>query len=388
MKQKKQTIFISLILAIFILVTSIYFSTLAAEYQRGKQEAQSTLSLITRETSDALRQNSSDPKALENSFIKCIKNYSSIASITLKSNSRTVFSYPASVENGGLQIPFSLTKTTSLYDGSNGTFALTVTFYLLKPSSIYKKGLIAFCCITAGIILCFIYLSFVTFKKIKDVPEKENKLFEGLSEKEVIEESQKDLDNDFNNIDLSLPVNENENISSENASSENISSSPMTSFKWESQMEERVSVLAKKAEEDQMELSFFIVRIPFINWQHPQVNAMKSLIRETFKNTENIFTYKEDGFAALMPEMNIDKAIYLADALQIAIVAILAKSGLDFSVGIGISSVSSRIVSAERLITEAEQAVFHALEDKSTPVVAFRVSAQKYREFIAASGKN
>ena len=49
---------------------------------------------------------------------------------------------------------------------------------------------------------------------------------------------------------------------------------------------------------------------------------------------------------------------------------------------IGISSVSSRIVSAERLITEAEQAVFHALEDKSTPVVAFRVNAQKYREYI------
>lgn len=382
MKQKKQTVFVIIILAIFILVTSIYFSSMFSEFQRGKNEAQTTFSLITRETSDAIKKNSTDRKALENSFINCIKSYSSIASISLKSNNRIVFSYPASEknsDNSAKQIPFSITKTTELYDNSNGIYSLTVTLYLLNPSSIYRKGIIAFCCIIAGVIICFIYLSFGTFKNSNN-PQN--------AEKETIKNFETKVEKDLDNIDLDISLDKPAETADNGSKKEEdltVSSSPMTSFNWESKLSERLSFLTKKAEEDQMELSLFIVRIPFINWQNPQVNAMKSLIRETFKCEENIFTYKEDGFAALMPEMNIDKAIYLADALQIAIMSILAKSGLDFSIGIGISSVSSRIISSERLLSEADQAVYHALEDKSTPVVAFRVNAQKYREFIAQS---
>ena len=53
---------------------------------------------------------------------------------------------------------------------------------------------------------------------------------------------------------------------------------------------------------------------------------------------------------------------------------------------IGISSRSLRLISVDRLKTEAEQALLHASEDVDSPIVAFRVNPEKYRKYI--SGKN
>ena len=45
----------------------------------------------------------------------------------------------------------------------------------------------------------------------------------------------------------------------------------------------------------------------------------------------------------------------------------------------------NELISGERLITEAEQAQKHAEEDATSPVIAFRVNPEKYRNFILNS---
>ncbi len=425
MKQSKQTIFITLILAIFILVTGVYFSSLISEFKNSKADSQNQISYVVRSVSDALQNTSNDKNKFVNTILDCIKESNSIAALTVKGKGSLIFSFPTDSSKAS-SIPFSITKTTVIYDSSNNAYNLTVTLCLLKASSIYKKGLIALGCIVFGIMICLFYLSSSAYRnmpsEIDIVPETE---IEKNYKKKLLEQEKisiKKNDDDFNRIDTTLPV-ENEKTSfkpilpatkeeidsaepveelsvsqsitiptyekqPEKTETENDNSeiqniySPMTSFRWESKFEERLTALVKNAEEDQMELSLFLVRIPYINWNNTHINALKALVRETFHSDENIFSYKEDGFAAIVPEMNIDQSIAIANKLHVSMTSILAKAGQDLSSGIGISSVSSRIVSAERFIKEADQALLHALGDKSSPVVAFRVNAQKYREYI------
>ena len=66
----------------------------------------------------------------------------------------------------------------------------------------------------------------------------------------------------------------------------------------------------------------------------------------------------------------------------------LNKTRTDTRPLIGISSRSLRLISAERLKTEAEQAVEHAATDNESPIVAFRVNPEKYRKFITEEKKD
>lgn len=419
MKQSKQTILITLILAIFILVTGVYFSSLISEFKTSKADSQNQFSYIVRTVSDSMQNYSNDKNKFVNSILECIENTNTVSAITVKSEKSLLFSFPADVSKA-TSIPFSITKSTVIYDKANKSYTLTVTLCLLKSSSIYKKGLIALGCIVFGIMICIFYISSNAYKNITSetevIPETEMEKNYAKKLHELELKLNKINDDDFNKIDSTLPVtsesetaslnNENESTASleELSVSQSITIpaddktaektenntvpetqniySPMTSFRWESKFEERLTTLVKKAEEDQMELSLFLVRIPFINWNNTHINALKALVRETFHSDENIFNYKEDGFAAIVPEMNIDQSIALANKLNVAMTSILGKAGMELSSGIGISSVSSRIVSTERFIKEADQALLHALEDKASPVVAFRVNAQKYREYI------
>ena len=49
---------------------------------------------------------------------------------------------------------------------------------------------------------------------------------------------------------------------------------------------------------------------------------------------------------------------------------------------IGVSTRSIRMISAERIITEAYEALKHAHEDEENPIIGFRVNAEKYMEMM------
>ena len=74
--------------------------------------------------------------------------------------------------------------------------------------------------------------------------------------------------------------------------------------------------------------------------------------------------------------MNVDEALNLADKLYHDICNIINGNNCR----IGISSRSIRMVTGDRLILEAEQAIEHS--DQSSPVIAFRVDSEKYRQLM------
>lgn len=76
--------------------------------------------------------------------------------------------------------------------------------------------------------------------------------------------------------------------------------------------------------------------------------------------------------------MDVDSAISFADKLYNDISNIIENK----KCYIGITSRSIRMVTGERLMLEAEQAVEHAIEDKDSPIIAFRVDSDKYRQML------
>ena len=54
---------------------------------------------------------------------------------------------------------------------------------------------------------------------------------------------------------------------------------------------------------------------------------------------------------------------------------------------IGLSSRSGRLIDADRLIFETNEALEKALTDPSSNIIAFRSNPEKYRAYIASQGK-
>lgn len=134
------------------------------------------------------------------------------------------------------------------------------------------------------------------------------------------------------------------------------------------------------ADED---LTVFVIRIPGVSRESEASQKICEFIRQMDGIQDFAFEYKNDGFILIMPTIDIDYGLQLSENLHTGIVSILESLGYEGLCYIGISSKSVRIITGERLIREAEQALFHAQEEENSPVIAFRVDPTKYREYLA-----
>ena len=113
-----------------------------------------------------------------------------------------------------------------------------------------------------------------------------------------------------------------------------------------------------------------------------------AILEGSFNLTYGQNFLSEEGFAAIMQHSDIDTAMQNAEVLHSDIASALKASGQDSKPLIGISSRSLRLISAERLKNEAEQALIHAEEDPNSPIIAFRVNPEKYRKFIGGQDED
>ncbi|MFA6936695.1 MAG: hypothetical protein WCQ67_00525 [Treponema sp.] len=432
MKKISIKIFSLIISSIFVLTIGVFVISLAVEFNSGKSKSQTQFTTVTRNISSLLQSNEINSNNFSKEFLKCLGDVSNVSSISLKDKDSVILSYPKK-ENSSSSF-FIRTYSTTV-----NSYLLTASFYLLKPSSIFYKGRICFLIILAATLSCVLFLiiysmnnnstndsySLDTNEDDKNRPNLNSPFTSEkiISNKNILDE----IDNDFNNIDTTIPIDDKKNeegsddlsdikemipeeISSEDSAQENADKeeSKAATFEQKNKAEEQeeqlenstelssdvfgensnmISKLQKElviAASSEQDLSLFTIRIPCIDWKNKTSSEIKSFITATFKYNDLIFDYKDDGCIAIMQNTNIDKALQIGEDLHIALTSILSKSGMNLSIGIGISSRSIRLISAERLANESEQALLHALEDKDSPVIAFRVDPQKYREYLAA----
>ena len=440
MKQKNTIIFTSLIAAIFFLTVCVYITSLVVEYNRGKIDSEECFTNLTHEIATACKTTIPGTPAFSQAMDQAVLNDASIAYIDLKTNDQLLFSYPSDLSSSNqTRSTFIRSYSTSISASDGSLLIFTAALYLLKPSSIFYKGRIAFLIILAATIAAFIYLILLSKssdnanesidKKTDDIiasvqdfdtptnPESkesestETETADNSFEPESIIPTASDIDtvsNTVTDIDTThepeqeqrkddmtaapsdptfSEVNEEEVVESEeDEHSEDTKGlfSPITGFGWESYMTTRLDSELIRAASSEQDLALFTIRIPCLDRSCQAAKEIDKLILDTFKFKDLVFEYKEDGCTAIIQNVNIDQALVIADNLHIALTSILAKAGLDSIAAIGISTRSLRLISGSRLAAESEQALIHAFEDKESPVIAFRVNPEKYREYLSS----
>ncbi len=159
--------------------------------------------------------------------------------------------------------------------------------------------------------------------------------------------------------------------------------SPSSGFGWESYLATRLESELVRAASSEQDLSLVIIRIPSMTKESACYKDICKVLLDFFQFKDFIFEYKQDGFAAIIQNKNVDQAMESAELLYTDIMSVLDTADCGTKPLMGISSRSLRLISAGRLKTEAEQALLHAGDDSDSPIIAFRVNPEKYRKFIS-----
>lgn len=207
-------------------------------------------------------------------------------------------------------------------------------------------------------------------------PVEEDKISEEIEASEI-NEYKTQLENDEV---LPLPSDEIKpmNIEVENNSPAGLFS-PVTGFGWESYLNTRLDNELNRATASESDLSLFIIKIKEVSRESDITKKICGYLTTQFQFKDMIFEFREDSYVALKIGTSIDDAISFANKLLLDIDNILNGFGKCY---IGISTRSVRMVNAERLVNEAEQALKHAEQEADSPIIAFRVDADKYRKFL------
>lgn len=163
--------------------------------------------------------------------------------------------------------------------------------------------------------------------------------------------------------------------------------SEKTGFGWESYMLTRLDSELVRAASSEQDLSLFTIRIQDLTWFSEAGKEIAEFIKTIVNFPDLIFEYETDGCTAILPNTHIDQSLKTADDLYTGITEILQEYGFSNKIGIGISAKSLRMISGDRLANESQEALKHAFQDETSPIVAFKVNPQKYRSFLAAQSE-
>ena len=211
-------------------------------------------------------------------------------------------------------------------------------------------------------------------------------------------EDKKDEDNqdeNENKVSVSLPDYETpvtiENLEEkekhedeESAVSDNAEGSPsglfnpITGLGWESYLDTRLENEINRAISSEIDISVFIINIPDMERNSEESKKVSDYLTLQFQFKDLLFEYKNDSIVAIKISMILDDALNFADKIHAEISQIIEQKDCY----IGISTRSIRIVSGERLLNEAWAAVEHAKQEEDSPIIAFRVDAERYRQFL------
>ena len=174
--------------------------------------------------------------------------------------------------------------------------------------------------------------------------------------------------------------NDAENTPASDSSESNPSGlfNPVTGLGWESYLNTRLENEINRAISSEIDISVFIINIPNLERESEESKKVSEYLSLQFQFKDLLFEYKNDCIVAIKISMNLDEALNFADKIHADISQILEQK----QCYIGISTRSIRIVSGERLFNEALAAVEHAKNEEDSPIIAFRVDVEKYRQFL------
>lgn len=158
--------------------------------------------------------------------------------------------------------------------------------------------------------------------------------------------------------------------------------SPATGLKLQSALSEMLDEKIKKSLEEKNELTLALLKINGLDRGNTISNALVEILKKNIPDANEIYEYQTDGYAIILQNEDLTSCADIFDKIYEKLTSYLKSNNSTNEVVIGLSSVSGRTLNSKRLITEADQALNHALEDPDSPIIAFRANPEKYKEYL------
>lgn len=405
MKHNAINFFSVLILLVFAGAIFYFFNTIHTDYKNGLSRSEEIFKEIS----------SSAENSPEQIKPEMFTGKDGILSAKYSRNNRTLIAFPDE-QTSSQVINSKLVKVfyKTIVSGED-TYELKIAVYILRPNVIYNAARNSFIIILAATLVTIGMLIFVSAKK-KVSNEEETKnddinLDEEFNIKDETpaaetaenqEENKEENENSFENIEnieeIEIPkeeiISEPESESSENLEPQKedsveeeipsdayynehkIMQDAQDSSENSYSLKERINFELTKAASNEQDFSVLLLEIK----DSSKFADIEKFLTDNY-GKENIFNYKENTFALLKENTNIDEAEDKAALIENSIRTLYEEPNL----AIGISSRSIRTITADRLLAEAEEALNHANNDPDSKIVGFHVDVEKYREFVENS---
>ncbi len=435
MKRKTATFSICIFI-IYILTVLLLGTSLIMEYTRGQTLCEDRFNTLTRDTASAAALAEPGTPLFAEGFKSAIGTVDDIAVVQLSADGTLIFSYPADVSRVPAGSSFFVRSFSTELNTKNSTLRLSAVIYKISPKTIFTRCAIAFIIILIATFAVVLYMiatsgeketdaaTFVDQNKAKtesdrdstedlnagektkkhsekEEPFAEEKLdVKEEPEQEEIQEEDEPEENgdDQSPVDDQSPADdqspdfEPEAVSAEpekpQTAVETGLFSPTTGFGWQSYMKPRLESELERAAASDMDLSLISIRIPGLPANTDCSREIEKAILSTAGFKDLVFENGPDGYSVIMQELDIDAALRRSEELYDKIERELAYENLSIKHAIGVSSRSLRLISADRLTNESEQALAHALKEEGKRIIAFRVNPDKYRNFLLSGNTN
>ena len=400
--KKSFTIIYSIIAGLIIIFAISFFAVnLYNENTHGELRTQVRFEKMANAVNTAVSKQNISTAELTRQLQNAIGDTKDFSYIKIVSQGKTIYVYPenfSDADDTQSNLILSYKKT-----GSQNT-QINAGLYTLRPGTIFYYAKISFFIILIVALITIILILFTNQFDNKKVPlikkqtpvknniinsaieeDKEENDYEVEEEKDEVEDEKDEVEETVEPVKApaapaELPVKDFEPVELSENNSERGLFSEDTGLGWESYLLTRLENELNRATASELDLSLFIIKINGITRKNPLIKKICDYLIVEFQFKDLLFEYKEDCVCALKISMTLEDAVSFAERLGKEIKELLPEENLD--VYIGISSRGIRMVSGERLLKEADEAVMHAMEDKTCPVVGFKADAVKYRKFI------
>ncbi len=414
MKKKFVTIY-SVFASLTFLFSIAFFSySLINEVKNGNERCANRFNFVV----ELMTKNPNNTDAK-----KLFTDFDDFALINIYKNGKLISNFPevASVQENS-NSTFIKTFSYSFSFGQDN-YSIKTVMYILRPSKIYSSALFAFLIILVATIFTLLLIIILTVKEKKSPEqqlEEENE--EQVENLEKFEESNTDLyenqkNEDFEDSNFSKAINSSQEEKSDfdensilktdedfHSKEENFDSSKNNEEKNENNekdtyyeepidksnieeniqqpdFEETLSKELVKAGSSEQDLALILVKIPELNEQLYE-NILQELVQNFMLKRNLIFRKESDCIAIIKNNTTIEEAEEFAEKIRNQILTLE-----DTTCFIGISCRAIRLVSAERIILESEQALQHAQEESDSPIIGFHVDIEKYMQYLKENSK-
>ena len=393
------SIFISFV---FLVALSLFGINLFSEYSIGKARTQRRIDFMTSSVKKIVQEN---PKDFSQKMTKAIGDLNDFSTLQIKVNGKIIFSYPNGItpENSTSKLLKNFSESFRI---DENFYYIIGNLYIIRPIQIFNAAKVSFLIILIATLITIILIISISNKDSKKSDEKmdsNNDDFKSIDDVNLsfsIEETESFEENSTEEQNLSdeklgfeeekfeleeelpLPNQDEKPMEINVAETENPMGlfSPTTGLGWESYINTRLENELKRAISSEIDLSVFIIKLQNISRSDELFRDLCDYLSILFQFKDLLFEYKDDCILCIKLSMNVDEALAFADKIHVDLSSKIKNAGGNCS--IGITSRSVRMVGAQRLLKEADEALKRAETDESSPIIAFRVDNTKYRKFI------